>query len=489
MMKRIIALLSVIIISTLTSAQNYNDALLLSEPGFYSGARSLGMGNSYVALSDDYSSVFFNPAGLGLIKKFGLSATANSNYFDNTTNFLGSNSNSEKNNIYLTQFGFVFPVPTVRGSLVFSLGYNQFRDFNSVVEFDGFNNGNSSMIQYLTGDINDVIPLTYDVGLTYEVRDPVTDAYIRDTTLIDGMLNQSGIVKSEGTVGAWSVAAATEVSEGLFIGGTFNLLSGTYKRDRDYYEDDIQDIYGFGLETFPGDPDTRDFQSFYLNDIIDWDLKGWNFKLGLLYSWEKLFRFGIAVKFPTYYTIKESYYVNVSSEFGTNTMFELTEPIIDEVEYEIRTPFEFSAGASGSLSNINISASAKVIDYTQMEFTEGFDREFRIQQNKDIEDLFRTAYTLNLGAEVKIPSLPVALRIGGIYSQSPYADDTAEFDKKFLTAGIGFNFRDSFSIDIAYAYGWWENFSDNYGSGVSRVHQDVKVHNIILGFSTGLNGL
>ena len=137
-MKIKLTLLSLIIISTLASAQNFNDALLLSEPGVYNGARPLGMGNSYVAVSDDYSSVFFNPAGLGLIKKFGLSASVNSNYFDNTTGFLGSNSNSSKNNINLNQFGFVFPVPTLKGSLVFSLGYNQIKDFNSIVEFDGF---------------------------------------------------------------------------------------------------------------------------------------------------------------------------------------------------------------------------------------------------------------------------------------------------------------------------------------------------------------
>ncbi|MGD8306450.1 MAG: outer membrane protein transport protein [Ignavibacteria bacterium] len=486
-MKKYITLLLLITVSTFLSAQNFNDALLLSEPGIFNGARSLGMGNSYVAISDDYSSIFFNPAGLGLINKLGLTASINSNNFDNSTTFLRNSISSSKNDIKLSQFGFVFPVPTVRGSLVFSLGYNQVKNFNSVVEFDGFNNGNTSMIQHLTGDINDVAPLTYDIGLAYEVRDPITDEYIRDETLINGMLNQSGIIKTEGSIGAWSFAGSAEVSKGLFVGGTFNILSGNYKRDRDYYEDDTRDIYGDDLELFPGDADTRDFLTFYLNDIIDWDLTGWNFKLGMLYAWEQLFKFGVAVKFPTYYTIKENYYVDVSSEFRTSTIFELIDPIIDEIEYEIRTPFEISAGASGSIDYVTLSASGKVIDYTQMEFTEGFDGEFHIEQNKEIDDLFRTSYTLNLGAEIKVPMLPFALRVGGMYIQSPYEDDPAEFDKKFLTAGVGFSFQNSFRIDIAYAYGWWENFSDNYGSGVSRVMHDVTVHNIILGVSAGLN--
>ena len=33
------------------------------------GARSLGMGNTFVALSDDASAVFYNPAGLGRVQK------------------------------------------------------------------------------------------------------------------------------------------------------------------------------------------------------------------------------------------------------------------------------------------------------------------------------------------------------------------------------------------------------------------------------------
>jgi len=59
-------IIAVLSFAAFSSAQNYNDALLLSEPGLYTGAKALGMGNSFLALSDDYSAVIFNPAGLGL---------------------------------------------------------------------------------------------------------------------------------------------------------------------------------------------------------------------------------------------------------------------------------------------------------------------------------------------------------------------------------------------------------------------------------------
>ncbi len=486
-MKFRIILITVLSFATFSSAQNFNDALLLSEPGLYTGARALGMGNSFTALSDDYSAVLFNPAGLGLAKKFGLSVTLNTNSFDNTVSFLGNNSNALKTTVNLNQFGFVFPIPTVRGSLVFSLGYSRVKDFNSVTEFDGFNQGNTSMVQYLTGDINDVIPLTNDIRLAYEIIDSNTESYLRDTTLINGLVNQSGRTRTEGSISNWSFAVANEVAKGLFIGGTFNILSGSYKRDRDYYEDDTQNIYGNDIELVPDDASTKDFQTFYFNDIIDWDISGWDFKLGVLYDWESFFKFGATVKFPSYYTIKESYYVNVESEFGTGSVYQLEEPIIDPVEYEIKTPFEYSAGASIKVLILTLSGEAKLIDYTQMQFIEGFETQYRIERNKEISDLFRTAVTYNAGAELKIPYLPIWGRVGAIYIQSPYAEDPVEFDKKYLTAGIGLMLGNVFKIDVGYAYGWWENFSDNYGSNVSRSVHDVNVQNVVLSISTSLN--
>ena len=472
---------------SICQAQNYNDALLLSEPGTYTGARALGLGNSYTALSDDFSGVIFNPAGLGLAKKFGLSVGVNGISTDNSSSIFGASTNSVLNTVNLNQLGFVFPVPTRQGSLVFAMGYNRVKDFNSITEFNGYNTGNNSMIQFMTGDVNENIPFTNELGLAYEIRDPHTENYIRDTTLIDGLLNQSGRTRVSGNIGNWSFAGATEIAKGFFIGGTFNIISGTYKRDRDYYEDDTKEIYGTNLELVPGDNTTRDFQSFYLNDIIEWDLGGWDLKLGLLYNLGEILKVGADIKFPSYYNIKESYYITTSSEFGNNNKFELDPPYLDEVEYEIKTPYEFSTGASLKLLILTVSGSAKLVDYRQMEFTEGLGTEYRIERNKEIDDLFRTAVTYNVGAELKIPLLPIWARAGAMYFQSPYANDPIEFDKKYLTAGVGVMFGNIFKIDFAYAYGWWNDFHDNYGSNVSRVQQEVTVHNYVLNISTSLN--
>ena len=483
---KILIAVAMILISNPLKAQNFNDALLLSEPGLYTGARALSLGNSYTALSNDFSGVLFNPAGIGFINKLQISTGFNLNSFDNQTTFFNTTTGADRTSINLNQFGIVYPIPTVKGSWVFAIGYNRVKEFNRTLEFTGFNGSNNSMIRVLTGEVNDEIPITNELGLAFEIRDPQTDLYIKDTTLINGMLNQSGRIRKQGSLGNWSFSSSMEIAKGLMLGGTFNILTGTYKSDSDYWEDDTRDIYGANVELVPGDPNTRDFQSFYINDIIEWELSGWDAKVGILYNWVNLIKFGATVKFPSFYTVKETFFVDSWSEFGTGAGYELSPKIADNIQYEIKTPYEYTFGAAVNYWPVTVSADVKVIDYTEMNFNKGFTTEYRIARNREIEDLFTTTLNYNVGAEVKVPSLPIWGRIGAMFFQSPFANDPGEFDKKYLTAGAGIELGGLFKIDAAYAFGWWEDFGDNYGVNESRTFQDINVHKVILNVSTRL---
>ena len=130
----------------------------------YTGARALSLGNSYTALSNDFSGVLFNPAGLGFINKLQITAGFNLNSFDNQTTFFNTTTGAERTSINLNQFGIIYPIPTVIGSWVFATGYNRVKEFNSTLEFTGFNGSNNSMIRVLTGEVNDEIQITNDLG-------------------------------------------------------------------------------------------------------------------------------------------------------------------------------------------------------------------------------------------------------------------------------------------------------------------------------------
>ena len=462
--------------------QNFNDVLRLSEPGLQSSARALGMGNSFLAVADDYSSVYFNPAGLGLIKRFEIAGSMNFNSYNNQTSFFQNSLDAKRTNFEFNQLGIVAPIPTIKGSWVVAFGYNKSKDFNRTIEFEGYNASNNSMIQDITGVFNDDIPLTNEIGLAYEVRDSENN-YVRDTSLIAGRLNQSGKIKREGNVGNWSAAASIEISKGLYIGGTLSFLSGTFKSISDYYEDDTQNFYNASVRLDPTDSRTADFESFYMNDVIDWDLSGWDFKIGLLYQFNRKARFGVNIKFPSYYTIEELYSYKAESEFGTGTIFEISE-VTDKIEYQVKTPFELSVGLSSKLLFGIVSGQITVIDYKQMGFTDGLGLQYRVEKNNEIEDLFRTTLNFNAGAEIKVPVLPIRGRVGFIYNQSPYLNDPAKFDKKYFTLGAGIILGSKVSVDVAYAHGWWQNYGDNYSFDVSRTFQDVSVNKIIMSISS-----
>jgi len=65
------------------------------------------------------------------------------------------------------------------------------------------------------------------------------------------------------------------------------------------------------------------------------------------------------------------------------------------------------------------------------------------------------------------------LRAGFIYQPSPYQGDPSQYDRKYVTAGIGFLADKTVGIDVGYAHGWWKNYGDNYGYNVSRTYQDL----------------
>jgi len=456
-------------------SQNTNDALRLAYSGLGSNARALGMGNSYIGLSDDASAAFFNPAGFGLIKKIEFSGGLTYLNFKNDAEFFNSNTSYSNSNTNLNRISFAFPLPTTRGSLVFGLTYHNTSDLTGALKFDGTNN-RDSWINYFSLRKNNI---PYDLFLSYPLYDSQNN-YIKDTTNILGGLNQSGNILNSGSVNNWTFSGAIEVYKNLFVGLNLNVVTGTYESNNDYYEEDLNKIYQ-GV-TSPGEPQTTDFQLFYLNRLLKWDLEGWNAKFGMLYQFNQNARFGLTVQFPKEFDIKEKFIVNGRSEYASQTYFLNQDDYSDEVEYKIRTPFELGGGLSINVKGLIASVEATFIDYSQIEFSNkaGLGEDYVAGVNKDVKDLLGTAVNYNLGLEYTIPDLGLRLRGGFFVKPSAYKEDDKTFDKKYFTGGIGFLAEDAVGIDVGFAHGWWKDIGDNYDVKLSRTFQDVSVNHLIL---------
>lgn len=306
-----------------------------------------------------------------------------------------------------------------------------------------------------------------------------------NNTPINGKLTQSGTMVTKGSISTWGFSGAVEIAKNIFVGATLDVFSGSMTRTRDYYEDDLNGTYR-NILTDPSSPDTRGFKTFNLNDTHDYDISGWDAKVGVMYQSKvrsnSAFRLGADIKFPSFYTIKENYLTDAYADFAT-TRIPLPEQLSSNYEYDLTTPYVFSGGTSFNYQGLILSGGVSYIDYTQMEYTDGMNTVDKNSLNKDIRENFRGVLNYNLGAEYTIPEINVRVRTGFMNFTSAYKDDPSDFDKKYFTFGLGVLADEAFAIDAAYTYGWWKTVGDNYGFNESRTFQDVKNHNLIFTFA------
>ena len=471
-----------VICSIFTYPQGVPDALRLGESGLGANARALGMGNAYIGLSDDASAAYYNPAGLGLLKRLEFSGGIDYSTYNNNTTFFNNTSDYSNSTTRLDRLSFAFPFPTVRGSLVFGISYHNTKDFTGALKFNGFNSGNNSLIQVLneaTYYDNNGNPynIPYDLGLN--------DSNLV-TPIDDGHLNQSGTILNSGSTNNWTFSGAIEAAQNLFLGLNLNIITGSYNSNNDYYEVDTHNYYQGTIATGESNPPV-DFQTFYLNRVLNWDISGWSAKAGLIYQFNNYGRFGLTVQFPKYYTVKENFTVNGSSTFA-NAQYNLNQQdYSDNVKYDIVSPFEFGFGFSINLKGLIFSGEGTAIDYSQLKFDnpDGISAQDVGTINKDIKDQLGAVINYNVGAEYTIPKVGLRLRTGYFVQPSAYKGDPSSFDRKYFTAGIGILAQETLGLDLAWAHGWWNTFGDNYGPDAngniqSRTYQNIKYNKIML---------
>ena len=105
MKKLILILIGIILISPVAKSQFIEDALRFSQPNSIITARAGGLGTAFHGVSDDFSALYYNPAGLSLMQKreltfgFGfLRNTTETDYHDVVMDL-------SANDAYLSHFG------------------------------------------------------------------------------------------------------------------------------------------------------------------------------------------------------------------------------------------------------------------------------------------------------------------------------------------------------------------------------------------------
>ncbi|MGD1044343.1 MAG: hypothetical protein ABR936_03320 [Bacteroidota bacterium] len=452
MIQKIFVLVIVLVLGLQALQAQSEDALRYSQLGLGVSARELGMGNATVGGVNDYSALFWNPAGLALERdnefSFGLSNLG----YSNDVSYLGTKTTSNSNVLNLNNLGIVYAVPTTRGSLTFAFGFNRAANYTTTASMNAFNPSSSfTQSTYLLNQ-----PLYYNIpywlGLTK------TDTLGNAIPRVTGNVQQAISVLEGGGLNHWTVGGAMDVGPNLSIGVSLNFASGSYSYDQTVNENDPNNFYQFAYE----------------NTIND-DISGFNALFGLMYRNPEKYSIGVTIRTATTYDISRSFTEVASSQFKTpdsSGNYSHSYPLTSNaIKYKIITPYVISGGISiQPLDWLLLAGDAEYTDWTQMEFNT--DDANLVGVNSQIKNEMRATTNLRCGIEISLISLGLKLRGGIIDNPSPWKGAPSSRDQLYYTAGVGLQLDERTVLNAAYAYGRWKTSLTYYsyidGSGITQ---------------------
>ena len=368
------------------------------------GARAMAMGGAFTGVADNYSALYYNPAGLGQLKKLEVSGSFSYLSVTNKATFMGLETSESSSYTKLNAIGVSVPVPTSRGSLVFGFGYHRVRDFDNAL--------------YVTKFIS-------------SAGDSVTWSY---NELREGGLNNT------------SFGGSIEMAPGVFLGGAVNFWTGS---------DDW--TWRFTEEDTPYDIWT--FTDYVETDYIHTKFTGVNFTLSTLLKPQEIFQLGGVIVTPVTLTSKEDW------EYTETTTWDDGFRSTDSTDggywdYKVRSPWIFRIGGALKPGPLMISADVEFKNYSQIKYTSypptaGYTM---ADMNLDIKENLRNTMSWRVGGEFTVPTVDLRIRGGYAVYPSPWEGVSSSVDRKVISLGAGYSFQ-NFELDVGYGFVSWDGFA------------------------------
>lgn len=435
-------------VATQVSAQYTEDAFRFSGTENSTSARFNGLGGQQTSLGGDLSSLYGNPAGLGMFSKseFSLSTSFINN--SNKADFLGNNNKSSFLNPNINNIGVVFHSPiaktgdTKKGllSMNFGIGYQKTNFFRNDLEFGGNTNGNglgAYFTEVANGDSqldNNLTNAAYVGFLLEDELDPITgepNGYYVNNTNVQSQYQK---INTKGGQSNFDLSLGLNFSNTFYLGFGMGIASVNYRS-----EQSLQESGSY-----------VDNSSRYNADLLySYDTKGSgvNFKIGAIIKPVQEIRLGLSLETPTYYNLDDNYYERI--DIG-NTNDYNSYP----VNYDLKTPLKLNGGISYIIGNKGlISADVSYRDYSNTKFTSDIndggitDRATYNQLNS----WYKEVVNYGVGAEYKLTN-EVALRAGYRFIADPYNsnpsnrnhDPNRDYSVNRYSGGIGYKFGNYF---------------------------------------------
>jgi len=467
-------------------AQLPEDALRLSWTAPSGTARQQAIGGAMGSLGGDISSIFVNPAGLGIYKTSEIVISPGFRYLKDKNSYLGMGaSGSAAKNFNLGTSGFVLGWGTPTGSGAFGLAVNRMANFGSHLYYKGQNSYSSGAEQYSEEFSNSHLGIDEALGttaLTYATRMALYTSLI-DTVRVNGgdleviaqpqktdRVDQEMDLRTSGGITEIALSLAGNSYDKWYFGGSLGLPIINYSRTTTYRESDAS-----------GNTN-NDFDSYTYRE--DYSAKGFglNLKMGAIFRPTASWRVGLAIHTPTISGITEKIsgsmiartegYTSLPQvSINTDTLDQLSQTSARSFDYDQYTPWKFIVSGSWLFGGAEqdtrrqkgfISADIEYVTINSSRFRPGNDNtdpNYFDDVNNTIKSYYKGSIGAHLGGEMKFNTLMA--RAGVAYYTSPYRDSQLKADKLFVSAGLGYRNKGMF-VDLAYVAGFSKDINFPY---------------------------
>ncbi|MFP4089568.1 MAG: OmpP1/FadL family transporter [Cyclobacteriaceae bacterium] len=479
----ILLLIFGLLMATQLEAQVAQDALIISRNGPTGTARFLGIGGAGVSLGGDVSSAYLNPAGLGFYNRSSVVLTPSFEYVTTDGNFLGNNTEAYNTNFGVANFGIIINntsddiVPSDYRGGSFAITFNRTNSYNRDYNFGPAENPFSILDEFALqangvnadellanaqdGFFPDYIDAAYENFLINAYPND-RDRYV--ASIPEGTTAEQLIdIEESGRQSEWNFSYGGNYKDKVYFGLSIGFKTFSYERNNRFQEvplytqDYIQDVEE-GSPFFPVD---EQLSINFVDDVILEETLllnggGINANLGVIYRPIDELTLGLSYKTPTFYSITEEYFFDLTSSVSGIQESNDTDPFfVDQTiegnrniaEYTLSTPSRISGGVTYFISKYGfLTADVEYVNYANNRFNSP---DFPTNDvNDDIDQIMESVFNYRLGAELRYQILRFRLGYAMYADPTQYVGDEINRDRMVLTGGIGVN-TPTFFADLA----------------------------------------
>ena len=391
------------------------------------GAKAQALGGAFTGVSDDYTALFYNPAGLGQIETIQAGASFSSLSVSNTADYLGNKNENTDSFTKLHALGLVVPVSTVRGSLVFGFSYYRVRQYDMSLLGSQF----------------------VDEGAAYQATWEQTR-------------------NEEGALSNTSFGAAVEIAPGLYVGGAFNFWGG--ENDYTWQFAEVDPLYGGELVS-----------DSTATDHVLTHFSGFNMTLSTLFRLNDVLRVGGAIQTPVTLKSREEWDYTEVFEWDDGYS-EVNYSENGSYEYKIQFPWILRGGLGLTLGPVCLSADVALKNYNQMKYKTDPPAGANMgEANLDIKRNFRNVVDYAVGGELKIPKLPVSLLGGYAFLNAPFKNAINNENRSVISGGIRVRLNANAGLSLSYAVTSYETTVWDYANDLF-IDQSVDLSKFLFSF-------